>query len=107
MISVACGRNAAKLLYCGTFCATQVMQDHGRKAQIEAGGKIMYLNRHKQHTISKGHYDHARDRIFYHLRWNILPVAAMLILLGWVSLQAGKMIEESKQSTTESVTLIE
>jgi hypothetical protein len=46
-------------------------------------------------------------RIFYHLRWNVLPVLSMLILLGWVSLQAGKMIDESKQATPESVGLIE
>ena len=67
----------------------------------------MYLNRNKAHFISKSHYGHARARIFYHLKWNILPVAAMLILLGWVSLQAGKMIDESKRSTGESVGLVE
>ncbi len=67
----------------------------------------MYLNRHRQHSILKGQYDLARARIFYHLKWNILPVAAMLILLGWVSLQAGQMIDESKQSTDKPVGLIE
>ena len=59
----------------------------------------MYLNRHN--------YDHARDRIFYHMKWNILPVVVMLILLGWVSLQAGEMIDSSRQSSDESVGLIE
>ncbi len=59
----------------------------------------MYLNRPS--------YDHARARIFHHLKWNILPVVAMLLLLGWVSLQAGKMIDASRQSTDESVGLIE
>lgn len=71
------------------------------------GGKIMYLNRHKPHPIHKGHYVYAKGRVFYHLKWDILPVAAMLILLGWVSLQAGKMIDESKQSTVESVDRVE
>ena len=67
----------------------------------------MYLLRHKPHSKNKGHYDHTMARIFYHLRWNVLPVLSMLILLGWVSLQAGKMIDESKQATPESVGLIE
>jgi len=67
----------------------------------------MYLDRLKQHSVLKSQYDHAKARIFYHLKWNILPVVAMLILLGWVSLQAGKMIDESKRSTGESVGLVE
>jgi hypothetical protein len=66
----------------------------------------MYLN-NKPHLTSKNHYGHARDRIIYHLKWNILPVAAMLIVLGWLSLQAGEMIDESKQSMNESVSLVE
>ncbi len=66
----------------------------------------MYLN-NKPHLISKNHYGHARDRILYHLKWNILPVAAMLIVLGWLSLQAGEIIDESKQSMNESVSLVE
>ena len=67
----------------------------------------MYLNRHKPHPINKDHYIHAKSRVFYLLKWDILPVAAMLILLGWVTLQAGKMIDESKQSADESIGLIE
>ena len=67
----------------------------------------MYLNRYKLHPDYKEHYVHARDKIFYHLRWNILPVAAMLILLGWMSLQAGKMIDESKRSINETVGQVE
>ena len=78
-----------------------------REHKLRKGGKIMYLNRQNLYAISKGHYDHARARIIYHLKWNILPVAVMLILLGWVSLQAGKMIDESKLSTGESVGVIE
>jgi len=66
----------------------------------------MYLNRLRQHSILRGQYDLVRARILYHLKWNILPVAAMLILLGWVSLQAGEMIDESKQSTDKPVGLI-
>ena len=67
----------------------------------------MYLNRLRQHSILRGQYSLARARILYHLKWNILPVVAMLILLGWASLQAGKMIDESKQSTEKSVGLVE
>ena len=66
----------------------------------------MYL-KNRPHFIRKNHYGHARDRILYHLKWNILPVAAMLIILGWISLQAGEMIDDSKQSMDESVRLVE
>ena len=67
----------------------------------------MYLNRLRLDSILKGPHDLIRTRILYHLKWNILPVVAMLVLLGWVSLQAGKMIDESKQSTDQPVGLIE
>ncbi len=67
----------------------------------------MYFNRHRQHSILKGHHDLTRARILYNLKWNILPVVVMLILLGWVSLQAGKMIDEYKHSTDQPVGLIE
>lgn len=67
----------------------------------------MYLNRLKLQPISKEDYVQVRDRILYHLGWNILPVVVMLVLLGWVSLQAGKMIDESRQASGESVALIE
>lgn len=63
----------------------------------------MYLNRLRQHPILKGHHDLTRASILYNLKWNILPVVVMLILLVWVSLQVGKMIDESKQSTDQSV----
>ena len=66
----------------------------------------MYLNRLRLHSILKGPHDLIRARILYHLKWNILPVVAMLVLLGWVSLQAGKMIDESKPSTDLPVRLI-
>jgi len=67
----------------------------------------MYLNRERRYSILKDQYDHARDRICYHLKCNILPVAVMLILLGWVSLQAGKWIDASKRSTDKSDGLAE
>lgn len=58
----------------------------------------MNLDRYKFHPMSQDRYAHTRDKILYHLLWNILPVTVMLMLLGWVSLQAGKMIEASKPS---------
>ena len=67
----------------------------------------MNLNRYKFHPISLDRYAHARDKILYHLLWNILPVTIMLVLLGWVSLQAGKMIEASKPSSEAAVGLAE
>jgi len=36
-----------------------------------------------------------------------LPVTVMLVLLGWVSLQAGKMIDASKTSSQVIVGLAE
>jgi hypothetical protein len=48
-----------------------------------------------------------RDKILHHLLWNILPVTVMLVLLGWVSLQAGKMIDASKPSSKVAVGLVE
>jgi len=67
----------------------------------------MYLIRQKLHPVTKEQYVQARGKILYHLKWNILPIVAMLLLLGWVSLQAGKMIDESRQSTESSVGLRE
>ena len=67
----------------------------------------MNLNRYKFHPISSDRYTHARDKILHHLLWNILPVIVMLVLLGWVSLQAGKMIDASKPSSKVAVGLVE
>jgi len=67
----------------------------------------MNLNRYKFHPISSDLYAHARDKILHHLLWNILPVTVMLVLLGWVSLQAGKMIDASKTSNNVAVGLAE
>jgi hypothetical protein len=69
--------------------------------------KIMNLNRYKFHPISSDRYAHARDKILHHLLWNILPVTVMLVLFGWVSLQAGKMIDASKPSSKVAVGLVE
>ena len=63
----------------------------------------MDLNRCKAQLFNQARYVYAVNRILYHLKWNILPVAVMLILLGWVSLQAGKLIDASKQSSVPSV----
>ena len=67
----------------------------------------MNLLRYKYHPMREDRCAHVRDRILYHLRWDILPVVAMLILLGWVSLQAGKMIDASKHSSEVSVGQVE
>jgi hypothetical protein len=67
----------------------------------------MNLNRYKFHPISSDRYAHARDKILHHLLWNILPVTVMLLLLGWVSLQVGKMIDASKPSSKVAVGLVE
>jgi hypothetical protein len=67
----------------------------------------MNLNRYKFHPISSDRYAHARDKILHHLLWNILPVTVMLVLLGWASLQAGKMIDASKPSGKVAVDLVE
>ena len=67
----------------------------------------MNLNRYKFHPINHDRYAHARDKILYHLLWNILPVTVMLVLLGWVSLQAGKMIDASKTPSNVAVGLAE
>ena len=67
----------------------------------------MYLNRLRQHNLPQRHHNLIRARILYHLKWNVLPVVAMLVLLGWASLQAGEMIDESKQSTDRPVGLVE
>jgi sorbitol-specific phosphotransferase system component IIC len=71
--------------------------------KIEGEGKIMYLNKDKLYFIGRGHYDHARARILHHLRWNILPVIAMLMLFVWVSLHMGKIIDEKKPPVAESL----
>jgi hypothetical protein len=57
--------------------------------------------------MSQDRYAHARDKILHHLLWNILPITVMLMLLGWVSLQAGRMIEASKPSNETVVDLAE
>lgn len=67
----------------------------------------MNLNRYKFHPISPDRYAQARDKILHHLLWNILPVTVMLVLLGWVSLQAGKIIDASKTSSNVAVGLAE
>jgi hypothetical protein len=67
----------------------------------------MNLNRYKFYPISPDRYAHARDKILHHLLWNILPVTVMLVLLGWASLQAGKMIDASKPSGNVAVDLVE
>jgi hypothetical protein len=67
----------------------------------------MNLNRYKPHPMTLDRYAHARDKILHHFLWNILPVTIMLVLLGWVSLQAGKMIDESKPSSKVAVGLVE
>jgi hypothetical protein len=67
----------------------------------------MNLNRYKFYPISPDRYAHARDKILHHLLWNILPVTVMLVLFGWVSLQAGKMIDASKMSSKVAVSLTE
>jgi hypothetical protein len=67
----------------------------------------MNLSRYKFHPISSDRYAHARDKILHHLLWNILPVTVMLLLLGWVSLQVGKMIDASKPSSKVAVGLVE
>lgn len=67
----------------------------------------MSLNRYKFNPISPDLYAHARDKILHHLLWNVLPVIVMLLLLGWVSLQAGKMIDASKTSSNVAVGLAE
>lgn len=67
----------------------------------------MYLIRQKLDLVSKEHYVEAREKILYHLIWNILPIVAMLLLLGWASLLAGKMIDESRLATESSVGLRE
>jgi len=67
----------------------------------------MNLNRYKFHPISSDRYAHARDKILHHLLWNILPITVMLLLLGWVSLQVGKMIDASKPSSKVAVGLVE
>ena len=67
----------------------------------------MNLNRYKFHPISSDRYAHARDKILHHLLWNILPVTVMLLLLGWVSLQVGKMIEASKPASRVAVGFVE
>jgi hypothetical protein len=94
---------SAKPLNLWHFLCNITIWNHGGIGSNWRGDKIMYFNRYKLHPAYKEHYVYARDKFFYHLRWNILPVAVMLILLGWMSLQAGKMIDESKLSTNESV----
>jgi hypothetical protein len=63
----------------------------------------MNLSRYKFHPMSQDRYAHVWDKILHHLLWNILPVVVMLVLLGWVCLQAGKMIEASKPSSAAAV----
>ncbi len=67
----------------------------------------MYFDKYKPSFLSRGHVDRDQYGILYQLRWNILPIAAMLILLGWVSLQAGNMIDESRQAPGDAVGLVE
>ena len=67
----------------------------------------MFLIRQKLDLVSKEHYIQAREKILYHMIWNILPIVAMLLLLGWASLLAGKMIDESRLATESSVSMRE
>lgn len=58
----------------------------------------MNLDRYKPYLVNQDRYAYAREKFLYHLLWNVLPVTVMLLLFGWLSLQAGSMIEASKPS---------